>query len=84
MFDLGEYVIDVDDIGRESLQRIVDKAYANRSILAAPIRSELLAVRQRSRRSAQIVKGRFGDKLYFAEVTASSFITHFIEVLASF
>jgi colanic acid/amylovoran biosynthesis protein len=58
-FNLLDYMIDIDDVDRHSLQQIVDEALAKRSTIVDSIRTELPNVRHESKRSAQLVRDNY-------------------------
>ncbi len=55
-FGLLDYMIDINDVDKESLQQIVDKAFNDRSELTKIIKSELPSIQQESQRSAQLIE----------------------------
>lgn len=59
MFDLRDYMIDINDVDRESLQQLIDTAYENRSLLSENIKSELPTIQKESHRSAKLIKDHF-------------------------
>jgi len=62
MFDLLEYLIDIDEVERPSLLRIVDETLENRTELVDTLQSELPAVQEQSRRSARPVEDYFENR----------------------
>lgn len=61
MFNILDYMIDINNIERESLQCIVNNAFSNYSKLTETITSELPAIQQESRRSAHLIKKHLGN-----------------------
>ncbi len=58
-FDLLDYMIDIDNVDKDSLQQIIDEALAKRSTIVNSIRTELPNVRHESKRSAQLVRDNY-------------------------
>ncbi|GAA1322697.1 colanic acid biosynthesis pyruvyl transferase WcaK [Streptomyces sanglieri] len=54
-FNLLDYMIDINNVDKESLQQIVDNALSNRPAITKTIQSELPTVQNESSRSAQLV-----------------------------
>ncbi len=54
-FGLLDYIVDVNDLDKRSLQQIVNDALSNRSSIQRTIQSELPAVQKESGRSAQLI-----------------------------
>lgn len=55
-FGLSNYMIDINEMNWESLQKLVDEALANRSTIVDLIKSELPNICNESQRSAQLVR----------------------------
>jgi colanic acid/amylovoran biosynthesis protein len=61
-FGLLDYMIDINNVNKESLRQIVNKALSNRSFISEKIQSELPVVQSRSSRSAQLVSDHIGSE----------------------
>jgi colanic acid/amylovoran biosynthesis protein len=55
-FDILDYMIDIDDVDRDSLQQIVDNALSNRFSIKRHIKSNLPNIKNDSERSAKLVR----------------------------
>jgi len=60
LFDMVDYMIDIDDVDEGSLKRLVKDAFEERSSLADAVRSKLPVVQQESRRTARLVRDHLG------------------------
>ncbi|MCU4741640.1 polysaccharide pyruvyl transferase family protein, partial [Natronoglomus mannanivorans] len=61
MFDLLDYMIDINDVDEDSLQQIVEDAFNQRAQIVDTLQSKLPTIQSESRRSARLVKEYFNS-----------------------
>jgi colanic acid/amylovoran biosynthesis protein len=55
-FNLLDYMIDINDVNKTSLQRVIDTALSNRPSITRTIQSTLPNIKSESKRTAQLIR----------------------------